>query len=58
MANGSSVSLTPLPREGELEQRVAELEDMVDAMRKEIALIKQFEWGQIEDPPTIKKDIC
>lgn len=52
------VDLIPLSREGTLEQRVAELEDMLDKVRNEVALLKKFDWGKIEDPPTVKKEIC
>lgn len=43
---------------GDLTKRVDDLEELLTKVRKEITLMKEFEWGTRVDPPTIKKDIC
>lgn len=41
-----------------LKKRIDDLEELLSKVRHEVSLIKQFEWGSLEDPPTIKKDVC
>lgn len=42
----------------ELKKRVSDLEELVTKIRNEVTLIKQYEWGILPDPPTVKKEIC